>query len=413
MNQSDKEFENLNVPRGLLWNFRESFIISIGILLLGFVIELLLHGKSILIPSWPYNFLIIVIFITVLILCHRYVKHPIIRWFSSIPAAIASISTFTLLVLLMGFIKQDVPSSSALINNLGLTHIARCWAYLLQTLFFLTILGFTIIKRIPFITLKNLAVVLSHVGLWILIVAASLGTSDLQEYQMPVEEHQTSNIAYDDNNNPHTMPFSIELLDFRIDEYPPQLVLLDKNNQVIRDKNGAHEFPIKEGANYKIQDWQITVTKYIESSRPEGEGYSPTSEKGGTPSAFIEVRNPVTSEKYNGWISSGSIIFSNKGFHTNDGYLFFMSQPQPHRYVSDVKAHLADNSVKTAHIAVNNSLVIDGWDIYQASYDSEMGKWSNYSVFNVVRDPWLKVVYLGIIMLIAGAVLFLWYGKTS
>ena len=413
MSQPDKEFESLNAPRGLLWNFRESFIISIGILFLGVAIELLVHGQKIILPSWPYNLLTIVTFIAVLILCHRFVKHPIIRWFSSIPAAIASISTFTLLVLLMGFIKQDVPSSVSFINNLGLTHIAQCWAYLLQTIFFLTILGFTIIKRIQFITFKNLAVVLSHVGLWILIVAASLGASDVVEYQMPVEETQTTNVAFDANNSPHEMPFAIELLDFHIDEYPPQLILLDKNNQVVKDKNGAHELAIKEGATYKIQDWHITVTRYLEASKPEGDGFIFTDAKGGAPSAWIEVKNSSNQESYRGWISSGSIVFGKKDLRTNSGYLFFMVPPQPHRFVSEVKAHSANGATQKAHIEVNNALVIDGWTVYQASYDSEMGKWSNYSVFSVVKDPWLKVVYLGITMLIAGAILFLWYGKTS
>ena len=33
-----------------------------------------------------------------------------------------------------------------------------------------------------------------------------------------------------------------------------------------------------------------------------------------------------------------------------------------------------------------------------------MGKWSNLSVFELVKDPWLPVVYIGIFMLLFGAV---------
>ena len=32
------------------------------------------------------------------------------------------------------------------------------------------------------------------------------------------------------------------------------------------------------------------------------------------------------------------------------------------------------------------------------------GKWSNVSVFELVRDPWLNVVYVGIYLLIIGAI---------
>jgi hypothetical protein len=49
-------------------------------------------------------------------------------------------------------------------------------------------------------------------------------------------------------------------------------------------------------------------------------------------------------------------------------------------------------------------LSIGGWKIYQYSYDTVRGKWSQYSVFELVIDPWLPVVYLGIFMLLAGSV---------
>jgi len=33
-----------------------------------------------------------------------------------------------------------------------------------------------------------------------------------------------------------------------------------------------------------------------------------------------------------------------------------------------------------------------------------MGKWSEYSVFELVADPWQSVVYAGIFLLLAGAI---------
>jgi cytochrome c biogenesis protein ResB len=54
-------------------------------------------------------------------------------------------------------------------------------------------------------------------------------------------------------------------------------------------------------------------------------------------------------------------------------------------------------------IEVNRPFHIAGWTIYQLGYDTEMGRWSNLSVLELVRDPWLPVVYLGIFLMIAGA----------
>ena len=42
-----------------------------------------------------------------------------------------------------------------------------------------------------------------------------------------------------------------------------------------------------------------------------------------------------------------------------------------------------------------------------------MGKWSNLSVFELVRDPWLPAVYFGIYMILMGAVLMFIQAATN
>jgi len=62
---------------------------------------------------------------------------------------------------------------------------------------------------------------------------------------------------------------------------------------------------------------------------------------------------------------------------------------------------------------VNNPYKFKGWTIYQSGYDEQMGKWSEISIIRLVRDPWLPVVYTGIFMLLAGALLMLWTGRSG
>ena len=57
-----------------------------------------------------------------------------------------------------------------------------------------------------------------------------------------------------------------------------------------------------------------------------------------------------------------------------------------------------------ATVDVNKPVEVDGWKIYQYGYDPSMGAQSNTSILELVSDPWLPYVYLGIYMLIAGAV---------
>ncbi len=56
-------------------------------------------------------------------------------------------------------------------------------------------------------------------------------------------------------------------------------------------------------------------------------------------------------------------------------------------------------------VEVNRPLRHRGWAVYQAGYDRAAGPESGYSVFQMVRDPWLPVVYAGIFLLAVGAVI--------
>lgn len=57
--------------------------------------------------------------------------------------------------------------------------------------------------------------------------------------------------------------------------------------------------------------------------------------------------------------------------------------------------------------AVNAPCSHEGWTIYQHSYDQWEGA---YSILLLVRDPWLPLVYLGMMMLAMGSVMLL-FGK--
>ena len=63
------------------------------------------------------------------------------------------------------------------------------------------------------------------------------------------------------------------------------------------------------------------------------------------------------------------------------------------------------------YIEVNKPVSIDGWKIYQTGYDEMLGRWSDRSVIELVRDPWLPVVYIGIFMILIGTLYLLWMGK--
>ena len=75
----------------------------------------------------------------------------------------------------------------------------------------------------------------------------------------------------------------------------------------------------------------------------------------------------------------------------------------PKRFASDISVYTEDGKTVRGTVEVNKPLKVNGWKIYQYSYDVRYGSESPYSVFQLVKDPWIAWVYIGIFMMIAGA----------
>ena len=79
----------------------------------------------------------------------------------------------------------------------------------------------------------------------------------------------------------------------------------------------------------------------------------------------------------------------------------------PKRFASHITVYPKDGKRISGTVDVNKPLKVNGWKIYQYDYDAQRGPESEYSGFMLVRDPWLPAVYLGIFLMLAGAVCLL------
>jgi len=75
---------------------------------------------------------------------------------------------------------------------------------------------------------------------------------------------------------------------------------------------------------------------------------------------------------------------------------------KPKSFISDITVYTPNGEKKEAQIKVNKPFTVSGWKIYQYSYDKTLGSQSRYSVFKIVKDPWLPVVYAGFLLIFAG-----------
>ncbi len=393
------------------WGYKESFLIALFLLLFGFLIDLI-DGGGVRMPAWPVNIAIIIIFIIYFILIHYLVKHPIVKWLSSTPAAIAAISTFTLMVLLLGFIPQT-PSQTdpSLLDSLGLTNVTSSWPYLMSAMYLLVVLGFTIVRRFKSYTIKNIAFLLNHIGLWIVVVTASLGSSDMWRLSMNLETRHPSYTAFDSKGQAYNMGFGMTLLDFNIEEYPPEVGLMRNRDHTLKLEKGGKLATVKEGTTDILDHYTLTFEKYIPFARKYGDNYDTTSIAGGARAVYIIVKDERNGHTAEGWVCDGSYAIPADYLILNEELSVAMTLLRPKKYSSDIRIYHSMNDYEDFYIEVNKPVTIDGWKIYQTGYDERMGRWSETSIIELVRDPWLPVVYIGIFMILLGTLYLVWMGK--
>lgn len=393
------------------WGYIESFLISIELLFLGFIIEILSGSKGVPLIKWPVNIIIGLIYISFIILIQKkYNKKPVIIWLSSIPAAISSICLFCFLSLLLGFIPQN-NSNLNIISLFGLNHLQRSWPFLLSGIYLLTVLGFIALKRLKPVNKKNIGFFINHAGLWLTLFAIVLGSGDLLRLKLKLTEgNEPKNIVVDSKLNLYQLPFKIKLLDFNIEEYPPKLALIETDSKKIVKDITNNLTLIEKGLKTKIDYYEIEILKFFPNSIKKDSLFIDTNVIGARASAFIKVINTKNGKIKKGWIAPG--FFAPYEFLELDSlHTITLTVPEPKVFSSLVEIYKKNYTVDTAKIEVNKPYSISGYKLYQTSYDEKMGKYSFTSYLEVVYDPWLYIIYTGLIMLIAGAVYMFWIGK--
>ncbi|HNW71264.1 MAG TPA: cytochrome c biogenesis protein ResB [Bacteroidales bacterium] len=394
------------------WNYREGISIAAGLMALGFIIEFATGSKGVSIPAWPTNLFILLLFVGYVLAFQILVKHPVKKWLSSTPAAITAITAFAFLTLLMGFIPQSDKNTFDFISKAGLTHITRSWPFMLCSFNLLLILSFTIIRRILPFSIKNVAFTLNHLGLWIVIVAASLGSSDSIKLNMMLTENKVTNVAFDDYGQAFETNINLKLLKFSIDEYPPQLGLIDaRTNKLVSGKKDLLE--VKKDYKAIMGDWTVSIIDFIENAQKDSSGFSPSAAYGSAPAALVSTFNNKTKETDTGWVSSGSPMVYPKNLDLQDNKAIAMTIRKPKKFASEIRAYGKTTDYEDFTVEVNKPARFNGWTIYQSGYDEPMGKWSKRSVVQLVRDPWLPVVYTGLFMIMAGALYLFWHGRSK
>lgn len=431
-----------------MWNkpytLKEGTAIVAGLLVTGGLLQVTLGPLEWGLFAWPANFITLILFVFLLIVAYLLRKRSYFCLFmSTMQAAIPAIAAAAILTLIMGVTKQ-VAEGKRPMDPLGLTKMLSFWPFILVYVWMTAILGEVTINQIARFSWRRFPTLVSHVGLFLILTCGTLGSADMLRVKMYCETGQPEWRGLDAFNNVHQLPVAIQLEKFTIDEYPPKLMLIDKTGRPLpqdKPENLLVDNGMKSG---QLLDCKIEILKRIDNAvpvmlskmigkMPEGmmgnirmdslgqarnkDGYIASDASGSACALLVRVTRGVNAngssdtnlikgqkQVVTGWITSGSYLFPYQALRLKDGRMLAMPNREPRRFASLVNIYTQSGQNIQTEIEVNKPFTIEGWKIYQLSYNEQMGKWSNLSVFELVTDPWLPVVYIGIFMLLIGAV---------
>jgi len=385
--------------------------------MIGLVLQLTLGSISKSWFSFPYNviegFAFVVLTTAVYFICRK--TNFIVR-FSSAPFAIVTVVILGTLTIGLGSINvnpQEVAHS--FVGKLGLEDLTKTWYFGIIFLLALMNLWFSILKRSMVYQRKNIPFLLNHFGLWLTMFAGILGQGDIVRLKMNLYKDKPEWRAFTEDNQIVQLPLALELKEFSIDIYPNKLFVIDSTGSALPKEKPQGFMLEKDEESTTLLHWRITLHQYLEKAIPNTDStYVNHTMWGATNAAKVTVEDLRTHQKKTDWISAGNFQFSPRAIDLDKEHTLVMAPPEARKFQSKILVYQkGKNEILEEKIEVNHPIKVDRWRIYQVSYDERMGRWSELSVVELISDPWLPLVYVGIFLLIAGGVAMLFEVKNK
>lgn len=397
------------------WGYVEGFIVATGVLLSGILLQLAAGNIETALFALPVNTIIGALFVAGLLVVHFLGrKGRMVRWLCSVYATIPALAVLLLLAMIMGFIpqfavgiaKEQLPPNP--FTPLGWYQMTTSWPFVLLCFYNLTILGLTTLRRTTKKqSWREIGFYLNHLGLFIALLGGILGTADMERLTMTVQEGQVEWRGTLQTGEIKELPIAIQLDTFMIEQYEPKLVVINNEGKMLPTSRpesymfeGVEKTTTIAGIALEIIDYLPHAAIFKDSTFMN---VVPMMMEGACTAIKVKANKTGLAQPVEGWISSGSYLFPHVFLQIDAETSIAMPIQEVKKYSSHVTAFTQEGLTKEAVIEVNKPLKVEEWMIYQYSYDDEKGKYSDTSVFELVRDPWFNVVYTGIIMLLAGA----------
>ena len=241
----------------------EGGLICCGWIAVGMLLQLLTGPVRWDMMAWPVNALVLAVLLLCIVLMYLLRKRfRLFRWMASLQAGIPALVTCAMMTVLMGVTRQ-VPSGHVPTDPIGITAMLSFWPFVLAYVWLTLLVGLVCMTRIFHPSWRNIPFLLNHLGLFLALVAGTLGNADMQRLFLTVQEGKTERLAIDSKHRMHELPMSIELHDFSIEESPK---LRFSSDVTVHTKSGITvRDTILVNKPLSVHGWKIYQYSYDEA----------------------------------------------------------------------------------------------------------------------------------------------------
>jgi len=371
------------------WNYpfgyEQNLLILFSLWFVGLQLEYLTRTVSKNFLQFPHNLYFLIIWHLVLFIIY-FKFYRIAKTCRSKEFVLTFMGGLVFLIIISGIIPKDIVTS---------------WPYLFTLVLLTSALFLTIIKRFAKFSPGDSVFLLNHIGLWIILIAATFGSKDRLALKMNLYEGKATWEAYDQNSKLYPLPFAIYLSDFILQEYPPEIALIDEAGKLLVKKKTSG----KKQEQIQLNNYKVHIDEVSDDGVYFNNNWKQTKHPGSVWFANIKVYDKKNQQlQKSGYIATGSFLQTEQLLFLKNKMMVKYLPARPQKFTSLVKVFTPTQKALETSIEVNKPLAFDRYQIYQHSYDNKLGRWSQLSVLELVYDPWIKIVYGGMVILLIGTI---------
>ena len=241
------------------WKLTDGFIFGGSLAVAGLLLQAV-HGPVFWdAMSMPANIILLLFFILLLVLVYVFKKKVrFFAWMASPAAAVPSIAWALLLTIVMGLIAQ-VPARGWLGNMITF------WPFVLIYIWMTFVVGLVALNHLFRLTKswREVSAALNHLGLFVVLVSATLGSADKLTLEMTLTEGETQTKAAKADGSSVETGLSVRLDDFIMETYPSGMPKRFASEVVVRGKSGD-DIPavIEVNKPLKMDGWKMYQYDY-------------------------------------------------------------------------------------------------------------------------------------------------------